>query len=100
MGKSATCCDGDGCVAATVKCCCSLFHAEIPPSNTPGCGCGPLMCGGNLDPERVMGFPHVSKKSLIYSAPLVGVCSSTASVSDATPPVVLMHAAWWRASSA
>jgi len=50
--KSATCFDGDGCVAATIKCCCSLFHAEIPPSNTPGCGCGPLMCGGNLDPER------------------------------------------------
>merc|ERR1712045_934424 len=49
MGKSATCCDGDGCIAATIKCCCSLFHGEIPPSNTPGCGCGPLMCGGNLD---------------------------------------------------
>merc|ERR1711920_1036511 len=47
--KSATCCDGDGCIAATIKCCCSLFHGEIPPSNTPGCGCGPMMCGGNLD---------------------------------------------------
>jgi len=47
--KSATCCDGDGCIAATIKCCCSLFHGEIPPSNTPGCGFGPLMCGGNLD---------------------------------------------------
>merc|ERR1712113_157049 len=40
---------GDGCIAATIKCCCSLFHGEIPPSNTPGCGCGPMMCGGNLD---------------------------------------------------
>jgi len=47
--KSATCCDGDGCIAATIKCCCSLFHGEIPPSNTPGFGCGPMMCGGNLD---------------------------------------------------
>merc|ERR1712244_117082 len=47
--KSASCCDGDGCIAATIKCCCNLFHGEIPPSNTPGCGCGPMMCGGNLD---------------------------------------------------
>merc|ERR1719412_3374607 len=47
--KSATCCDGDGCIAATIKCCCSLFHCEVPPSNTPGCGFGPMMCGGNLD---------------------------------------------------
>jgi len=48
----------------------------------------------------VKNFPRVNKKNLIYSAPLVGVCSSTALVSDAIPPVVLMHAAWWRANSA
>jgi len=41
----------------------------------------------------------VSKKNLIYSAPRVGVCFFTVSVLDAIPPVVLIHAAWWRASS-
>merc|ERR1712038_1715086 len=62
--KSATCCDGDGCVAATIKCCCSLFHGEIPPSNTPGCGCGPLMCGGNLDREGTDDLPPQEKDEL------------------------------------
>merc|ERR1712083_786389 len=41
--KSATCCDDDGCVASTSKCCCCLAHGEVPPSNTPGVGCGPAM---------------------------------------------------------
>merc|ERR1712151_557141 len=41
--KSATCCDDDGCVASTTKCCCCLVHGEVPPSNTPGVGCGPAM---------------------------------------------------------
>merc|ERR1712232_1070149 len=36
--KSASLCDGDGCIACTQKCCCSTTHLEIPPSNTPGCG--------------------------------------------------------------
>jgi len=49
--KSATCCDGDGCLAATIKCFCSVFHAECPPSLTPGIGCGPLTCLGNLTDE-------------------------------------------------
>merc|ERR1712037_363100 len=40
---SATCCDDDGCVASTSKCCCCLAHGEVPPSNTPGVGCGPAM---------------------------------------------------------
>lgn len=47
--SSATCCDEDGCCAATIKCCCALAHFEYPISNTPGIGCGPMMCGGNLD---------------------------------------------------
>lgn len=51
--KSASCYDEDGCVAFTNKCCCALCHMEIPPSNTPGCGCGPLMCCGNLQQDRV-----------------------------------------------
>jgi hypothetical protein len=46
--KSATCCDGDGCCATTIKCCCNLFHCEVPPSNTPGCGFSPMLCGGNI----------------------------------------------------
>merc|ERR1712032_1459245 len=98
--KSATCCDGDGCVAATVKCCCSLFHGEIPPSNTPGCGCGPLMCGGNLDPSRRDAlspreqeeFDMLSTTCWCLFLYCVGFgCNS---------PAALTRAAWWRASFA
>mmetsp|Transcript_123119 Transcript_123119/g.348888 ORF Transcript_123119/g.348888 Transcript_123119/m.348888 type:complete len:253 (+) Transcript_123119:128-886(+) len=58
--KSATCCDGDGLLAATIKCCCALWHSEIPPSNTPGCGVCNFMCGGNLDrdPHELDGNPN------------------------------------------
>jgi len=52
--KSATCCDGDGCLANTTKCCCALSHVECPPSLTPGFGCGGSSCmyGGNLTEEK------------------------------------------------
>mmetsp|Transcript_4889 Transcript_4889/g.9961 ORF Transcript_4889/g.9961 Transcript_4889/m.9961 type:complete len:239 (+) Transcript_4889:42-758(+) len=51
--KSATPCDGDGLAAQTVKLACWLTHCECPPSNTPGIGCGPFMCCGNLDRDPV-----------------------------------------------
>merc|ERR1712186_288443 len=43
-------------------------------------------------------FPHEKKKNLICSALPVGACSFTASVLDATPLVVVIHAVWLRAN--
>jgi len=47
--KFTSCYDQDGCIAVFSKCCCCLTGAEYPPDNTPGIGCGPLRCMGNLE---------------------------------------------------
>jgi len=49
MVKFTSCWDQDGCIATSSKCCCCLNGFEFPPDNTPGIGCGPMRCLGNLE---------------------------------------------------
>lgn len=47
--KATSCYDQDGCIATSSKCCCCMTGFEYPPDNTPGIGCGPVRCMGNLE---------------------------------------------------
>ena len=81
--RSTACCNGNGCVAATIKYGCSLFHGKILPGNTPGYGCGPMMCGRNLDRDpsklspREQGELDCSEPSSCFFARCLGFgCNS------------------------
>merc|ERR1711920_1049985 len=75
--KSATCCDDDGCVASTSKCCCCLAHGEVPPSNTPGVGCGPAMLCAKWNEDSTNPYEQEEMsllKSTCGASPPIVVC--------------------------
>lgn len=52
--RDAVCWDEDGLVASTIKVCCCVWHSEVPPSMTPGCGCAGCFCCGRMPPDNIL----------------------------------------------
>lgn len=52
--RDAVCWDEDGYVASTIKICCCVWHSEIPPSMTPGCGCAGCYYCGYMPPPNIL----------------------------------------------
>jgi hypothetical protein len=59
--RDAVCWDNDGCLASTIKICCCVWHSEVPPSMTPGIGCGRpfggCFCCRKMPPPNILEAP-------------------------------------------